>query len=370
MKNFIQLNYLKFIKWLALLIIVASVAFLILTVTKESFSMHREWTTSSGLTTKIGTGIRHTTLTATKVGPGPLQNYTMQILIAFFGGGALGVAGALLQKVTKNRLAEVSILGIGSLNIFFIYIYALVLKGEAYGDGVWAKLMPVFLILVSIVGTIIIWAISRSRKANKNTFVIVGIALQLLIEALSVIVVDPKKLSSQAASKTDKEMWSKIQGYTLGKIRSGVESSTQDPNPVPWWLIFTAIALVVGVIIVIFFLRRKIDTYETSEEIASSTGTNIKLLRFTIFLLVAVLAGASSAILGSVALLGIIAPSVARMLFKNKMMPVVIGSFLIGGVMVALASWLSLQIHLPVQVGILSTAIVIPYFIFQMIREK
>lgn len=59
----------------------------------------------------------------------------MQIMIAFFGGGALGLAGALLQKVTKNRLAEVSILGIGSINIFFIYIYAVILKDKAFAHS-------------------------------------------------------------------------------------------------------------------------------------------------------------------------------------------------------------------------------------------
>lgn len=132
--------------------------------------------------------------------------------------------------------------------------------------------------------------------------------------------------------------------------------------------------LVVGIIIVVIgvviFLRRKIDTYETSEELSTAVGINIKRLRLVIFLLVALLAGAASAVLGTVALLGIIAPSVARMLFRNKMLPLAISSFVIGGIMVGLASFISMQLEASVSVGILATAIVIPYFIFQMIKER
>lgn len=363
MKNF---NWKNLIKWTALLTIVGAVILLILTFTKSlGFTFASQWETYSGKS--------FFSSAKTSTGPGPLQMHTMQVLIAFFGGGALGVAGALLQKVTKNRLAEVSILGIGSINIFFIYIYAVVLKDQAYGNTIWAHLMPIFLITVSVIGTLIVWAISRSKKANKNTFVIVGIALQLLVEALSVLVVNPKELTKGGDAKSEgAQVWSRIQGYTLGKIRSNIENpySNVDTNPVPWWLMFLVIGLVVGVLVLIFFLRRRIDTYETSEEMATSTGINIKALRLIIYILVAVLAGAASAVLGTVALLGIIAPSIARMLFKNKMMPIAIASFLIGGLMVALASWISLQLEFGIQVGILATAIVVPYFIYQMIREK
>lgn len=367
MKKFLVTNWAILLKWFAILVITSSIILLILTFTKSlGFSTNMPWETHSG-DSILGDA-------STSKGPGPLQMHTMQVLIAFFGGGAIGVAGSLLQKVTKNRLAEVSILGIGSLNIFFIYLYAVLLKDKAYGETVWAHLMPIFLILVSVIGTTFVWLISRSKHANKNTFVIVGIALQLLVEALSVIVVNPKQLASSSSSAESKAVWGKIQGYTLGQIRSGIKSTyptaTSDTNPVPWWLIIVAICLITTVLAAIFFLRRRIDTYETSEELSTSTGINTKWLRFIIYILVAVLAGTSSAILGTVALLGIIAPSIARMLFKNKMLPVMIASFLIGGLMVGFASWLSMNMDLRLPVGILSTAIVIPYFIYQMIRER
>ena len=352
----------RIIKWISLLIIVLVVILMILFFTKGIGFNTPPWSDYSG--TSILTGA------TTASGPGILQTRTMQVLITFVGGGALGVAGALLQKVTKNRLAEVSILGIGSLNIFFVYGYAMFFKEKAFGNGPIAIMMPIFLIIVSIFGTLIVWAISRSRNANKNTFVIVGIALQLFVEALSVIIVNPSKLIHAGTNSAGKKVWNRIKGYTLGKVRSSVTDIAGKENPVMWWLIITGIVIVIVVIAIIFFLRRKIDTYETSEDLASSTGINIKWLRLGIYILVALLAGTASAVLGTVALLGIIAPSIARMLFKNKMWPMTIASFLIGGAMVALASFVSMQLDLGVSVGILSTAIVIPYFIFLMVKEK
>ena len=352
----------RIIKWIALFVIVFTVIGFILFFTKGIGFNMPPWLDHAA-TSIVGNN-------TTPDGPGILQTRTMQVLITFVGGGALGIAGALLQKVTKNRLAEVSILGIGSLNIFFVYGYAMFFKEKAFGSGPIAIMMPIFLIIVSIFGTLIVWAISRSRNANKNTFVIVGIALQLFVEALSVIIVNPSKLITAGQNSTGKQVWNRIKGYTLGKVRSSITDIGGKENPVMWWLIITAVVIVVIVIGAIFFLRRKIDTYETSEDLALSTGINVKWLRLGIYLLVALLAGTASAILGTVALLGIIAPSIARMLFKNKMWPITIASFFIGGVMVALASFISMQLNFGVSVGILSTAIVIPYFIFLMIREK
>ena len=108
----------KYIKntiiWISILTILASIAFLTLTFIKSTgFTLSDKWITSSG-DSILGGG-------STTKGSGPLQRHFMQLLIAFFGGGALGLAGALLQKVTKNRLAEVSILGIGSL-IYYLSI--------------------------------------------------------------------------------------------------------------------------------------------------------------------------------------------------------------------------------------------------------
>lgn len=78
------------------------------------------------------------------------------MLITFFGGGALAFAGVLLQKITKNNLAEVSILGIGSINIMFIFAYIFIFKGDAFNGSITSSFLPVITIVASLIGTLII----------------------------------------------------------------------------------------------------------------------------------------------------------------------------------------------------------------------
>lgn len=342
----------KSLKWISLITIAAVIIWLVFFLRSDN----GKWL--------MGFGSWHTqSYSGGSIGAGELQKRLLQVSIAFIGGGALAFAGTLLQKVTKNRLAEVSILGIGSINILFIYLYAKMVGVEAFGSGTMGILMPVLLIACSIFGTILIWAISRSKKSNKNTFVIVGIAIQLLAEAISVVVVNPSKVA-----KGDEVVWNKIQAYTLGKVRNDIREV--NGNSIPWWLIIAALVSIVLILFVAFMIRRKIDTYETSEEIAETSGINTKRLRLVIFILVALLAGIAAAVLGSIALLGIIAPSIARMIFKNRFFPLAIASFIIGGLLVTGASWLVMNLGWDLPVGILSTAIVIPYFLFLVIKEK
>lgn len=286
---------------------------------------------------------------------------TKQLIISFIGGGTLAFAGALLQKVTRNNLAEVSILGIGSINILFIFAYVFIFKDKVFANGVVGYLLPLVTLAASIIGTIIVWIVSRSKRANKNTFVIVGIAIQLLFEALSVVFVNPSKLEG----KEGKEIWNTIKNYTMGQVRT-----SELQNGVNWWLIILAAVIIGAVITIALFLRKKIDIYETSEESAKTLGINVKFLRLGIFIMVAILAGIEASILGTVALLGIIGPSISRLMFKNKFAPMAIGSFIIGGILVTLASFISTNLGTNLPPGILTTAIASPYFIFLILRGK
>lgn len=140
------------------------------------------------------------------------------IFIAIFGGGSLGVAGTLLQKTTKNDLADISIIGIGSINIIFIVLYVLMVGKNVFGSGVAAAFLPVVTLLASLLGTYIIWLFARGDNSKNNKFIIVGIALQLLFEGLSVMLVNPKKVSSEQG-----ELIAQIKKYTVGIIDANIQ---------------------------------------------------------------------------------------------------------------------------------------------------
>lgn len=354
-----QINLVKLAKWFALLSSLAMSIILVMMFYKAADGRwligSQEWEHSSVFEIHNGVLVPKPGTT----GPGPMQFQLKQILITVFGGGALAFAGVLLQKTTRNNLAEVSILGIGSINIMMIFAYALIFKSQIFGDSLVAQMLPLVTIASSLLGTFIVYFISRSKKANKNTFVIIGIALQLLFEAVSVIFINPSKLSD---SKDGKEMWGTIKHYTMGIV---------DSEKTSWTIIIVAAVAISVLVGIALMLRKKIDIYDASPALATTLGIKTERLRFTIFAIVALIAGVEASILGTVALLGLIAPSIARLMFKNKFMPLAIASFVIGAILVTLAHWMSVNLFgSDFPAGILATAIASPYFIFLILRGK
>lgn len=279
------------------------------------------------------------------------------IIISIMSGGALGLAGSLLQKVTKNNLADISIIGIGSINIIFITGYVLLFGNKAFGGGAAAAMLPVVTLFASVLGTGIVYMFSRSNKSSNNKFIIVGIAMQLLFEALAVVFVNPTKTVTDPQQV---ELLSKIKDYTVGMIN-------QDTS---WWLIITA-STVIGIVFSgVILLRRQIDLIETNEDLATALGVKVERMKITIYILVALLAAAEAVLAGTIALLGILAPAIARKMFKNKTSLIAPASFLIGAILVCGASYISLTWDTQIPIGILSTTIVIPYFIYIIIRSN
>lgn len=282
-------------------------------------------------------------------------------MMAFFSGGAIALAGLLLQKVTRNPLADVSILGIGSLNIILMTFYLISIKDKVTNHKSPEMLvLPLIMFLSSILGTGIIYILSRFGNANVEKFIIVGVALNFLFEAVSVVIINPALLTSR-----DKNLviaLENIKNYTLGII----------PNSkfinIP--VLITCSILITLTLIPIWFIRRKIDLYETSESLASTTGINVERLRISIYALVALLAGLEIVLVGYVALLGVLGASVARQLFGNKTSLTMFGSFLIGGILVMFALLVSVNFNTQVPVGFLATTIIIPYFMYLIIRGK
>lgn len=335
-----SLNYTTKItlKFSALILIAACIAFLVLSIYHDA---------------SYGTELSTTNLDLKTRGP--------KLLMAFFSGGAIAVAGLLLQKVTRNHLADVSVLGIGSLNIILMTFYLISIKDKVESaTNIEMRVLPIVMFLSSVIGTGIIYTLSRFGSANTEKFVIVGIALNFLFEAISVVIINP-----QTISRTDQNLMialGHIKNYTLGIIPNS--------NYIDLRTLVTCSVLIALCLVPIWFLRKKIDLYETNEALASTTGINTERLRISIYVLVALLAGLEIVLVGYVALLGVIGASVARLLFGNRTAVALFGAFLIGAILVSFALFISSNLNTNVPVGFLSTTIIVPYFMYLIIRGK
>lgn len=112
------------------------------------------------------------------------------------------------------------------------------------------------------------------------------------------------------------------------------------------------------------------DILESSEDIAHSVGVRKELIKFLVFIIASLMIGATTAVVGSVALLGILAPNLARSFFGNKMSFLVPGSMLIGVITVMIAQFININLfHIAAPIGILVQLVIAPYFLFRVFRK-
>lgn len=128
-------------------------------------------------------------------------------------------------------------------------------------------------------------------------------------------------------------------------------------------------AIISLIVLIVYFLRQKIDLIELNEKLVQSYGVRLQYLKITIYFLIALLAGIEAAMVGTIALLGILAPNLAKLIFGNRSSTNILASFLIGGLLVLLAAFISVSLGTNIPIGFLSTAIVIPYFIYILIKK-
>ncbi|GCE63122.1 iron chelate uptake ABC transporter family permease subunit [Candidatus Mycoplasma haematohominis] len=288
-----------------------------------------------------------------------------QYLLAFFSGGALGLSGLLLQKLTKNNLSDISILGIGSLNIIFIVLFIMFQYDGTTGSLALVRAyLPLISIGSSILGTSIVYTLSKNKPDNCEKFAITGIALQFIFEAISVTLANPRILENQS---TQTQVNTEIQNFAYGRF-----PDIQALSKIGIWRTTTIVSVVVitMLLFVVYKFRKEIDLIELNEELAKFYGVRVKFLKGFLYICVAVIVGIESAMIGSISLLGIVAASFSRLLFKNKSDINIITSFLIGGMLVLLAAFISINLNKNIPIGFLSTSIIAPIFLYLLFKKR
>lgn len=275
------------------------------------------------------------------------------------------MAGLLLQKLTRNNIADISILGVGSLNIICIIFFIMGQYDGTISSAAFVRAhLPLISIGSSIFGTALVYSLSKNKPDNSEKFAITGIALQFIFEAVSVTLSNPKILNNQ---EQQNKINSEIQNFAYGRFPD-IQKLSQEGI----WrtIVIVSILVICLAVAAAYKFRREIDLIELNEELAQFYGIRVKFLKGLIYFIIAVLVGVESAIVGSISLLGVVAASVSRLLFRNKSSVNIITVFFIGGMMVLFASFISINLNRNVPIGFLSTSIIAPIFLYLIFRKK
>ncbi|WP_425514087.1 FecCD family ABC transporter permease [Clostridium simiarum] len=265
-------------------------------------------------------------------------------LAACFTGAAFALAGAIMQGVTGNPLADAGLLGINA------------------GAGLFVALTAVFLPYISVFGTmfsaflgaalavLMVYGLGIGKhKAKPIRLILAGSAVSALLTALS------QGISLTFGISKDLSFW------TAGSL-SGIAW--------PYLIVTTPWIMAAG--IVGLLLSEKLSVLALGEESAAGLGVNLWAVRITGMAVVLILAGASVSLVGGISFLGLIVPHSARLLVGTDYRRILPVSALLGAILLVIADVAARTIHAPFDtpVGALVSAIGVPIFLALTYRKK
>lgn len=266
-------------------------------------------------------------------------------IVAVVVGGALAVGGALMQAVSRNDLADPSILGIS-----WGAALATVAGQVVFGVGSTATLVALAMsgAAVAAAAIVALGLLGRGGLAAER-LVVAGAAISGLLAALiqGLLVLDRESLEAA-------RHW--LASSLTGAGWDGLVAT------LPYLVVGTLLAAAVS---------RPLTMLGLGEDVASGLGVRPRPVQAATAIAVVALAGASVALAGPVALVGLAVPHVARRLVGHEIAPQLWACAVLGALLVVVADIVARLVLAPEElpVGVLTAAVGAPVLI-HVVRRR
>jgi iron complex transport system permease protein len=291
----------------------------------------------------------------------PLRQYDLliwdfrlpKIIVAGLVGAALGVAGTVIQGITRNGLADPGILGINSGAGVGIVMYLLIFQEKINSSGWFAVMAMSFCGWVSGLGTaLLIYFLARhNEQLDPQRLLLTGIAVGSGLSSLLVYL-------SLRMSAGDFQM---ITIWLAGSIDSA--NWKQIAALLPW----------LGVLIPPLLRKAPLlDLFQLEESTVKSLGVAVETEK-AFFLLSSIgLVGACFAVAGGISFVGLIVPHIAKRLVGMAQREVIVIAAILGTLLVMGADLIAKTLFAPakIAVGIVISLIGASYFIYLLATAK
>lgn len=272
-----------------------------------------------------------------------------RILMAAVLGGALSLAGFLLQTFFANPIAGPYILGISSGAKMVVSVVMILFLRQWGGISSWVMILAAFVGSMMSIGFVLL--LSRRIK-NMSVLLVGGIMISYICSAVTDFLV---------TFAEDSDIVS-LRGWSLGSF-SGMT----------WENVWIA-SLIVGICFaIVFYMAKPIGAFQMGESYAQSMGVNIKTFRVVLILLSSVLSACVTAFAGPISFVGIAVPHlVKRGLNTSKPLLVIPATFLGGGVFCMFCDWIARTAFAPTELNISTVTAIFgaPVVIFMLVRKK
>ena len=259
-------------------------------------------------------------------------------LVAALVGAALAVAGAIIQGLTRNPLADPWILGIEAGAAFAVVCSVFVLGASSLTT------YALFAFLGGAIAAVVVYALGTHGGMSPMKLVVAGAALATLLSSLKTAVLI---LNQQTLEEI--RFW--LAGSVAGRDLS---------------LLLQVLPYVGAGLLLAFALGRQITALTLGDDVATGLGLRTAWLKVLCVVAVVLLAGSAVAIAGPIGFVGLVIPHVARSLVGVDYRWVLPYSALLGAVLLVSADIAARLVLRPQElpVGIMTALIGAPFFIY------
>ena len=261
-------------------------------------------------------------------------------------GGALGISGALMQSITRNPIADPSILGVNTGASLFV------VAGIAFFNITVAYQYIWLAIIGAGVTAVFVYSVASMGKdgATPLKLALSGSAVSIVLGSLVSTIMLPNNRVMEA-----------FRFWQVGSIGSATWENIMLISPF----------LIVGFIISMF-ISGYLNNLALGDEAATALGTNVVMTRTIGALSSVLLCGATTALAGPIGFVGLIIPHIIRLIFGSEMSKMLPLSFLGSAILMLVSDIIGRIISLPgeTEVGIVTAVIGAPVFILAIRKGR
>lgn len=286
-----------------------------------------------------------------------------RVIMGLLTGSCLAVAGASMQSILKNPLADPFTLGLSSAascGAGLAIAFGPALLGTTYymSASIWGQTITIgwlFTVVMAfgfgLISTFILLSTIRGKVASKSTMILTGVVIGYLFSAVLSYL---KYVSDEGTLK-------EITDWLLGGMWGASWSSVMIVLPIA----------VIGIVLLESYAF-ELNTLSCGDDVAKNLGVDVKKLRVKVLLVCTMISSACIAFTGIIGFVGLMAPHIVRMIIGNDNRYLIPISALLGSLILVCCDALARVIVAPddLPVGIIMYVIGGLFFFFLIKRMR
>lgn len=273
-----------------------------------------------------------------------------RVLLGVLVGASLAVAGAAMQGLFRNPLADPGLLGVSS-GAALAAVAVIVIGGPLIASfGVWV--LPAAAFVGSLLATLVVYTLATAGgRTAVATMLLAGIAINALAGSgtgLFVFMADDAQLR-------DITFWS------LGSL-----------GGVTWRTLLAAAPFMLAAMLLLPRFARALNAFLLGESEAKHLGVSVETVKLAIVFVTACAVGAAVSVSGIIGFVGLVVPHLIRLMIGPDHRTLLPGTVLLGASLLLLADLLARTVVAPAElpIGIVTSLVGGPFFLWLLLRFR